>query len=385
MEVKLIDSILEIEESSWNNLAGDDYPFLRHEFLSAMEQSGSASEQTGWAPRHMLVFERNQLTAAMPLYLKYHSAGEYVFDQQWAEAYHQHGLPYYPKWLTAIPFTPCHGPRLAVKNPSDLARLIPELHGIIREMSEELCISSWHYLFPCSQQTEWLKATGLAIRQDVQFHWFNKGYRDFDDFLQTFSSSKRKMIKRERRKVEEAGIELERLAGPEISEDQWRTFFEFYRMTYLKKGMRPHLNLDFFLRCATGMADRMLLVLALKKGKYVGAALSFIGSDALYGRYWGCFEEFTFLHFEACYYQGLDYCIDHGLQRFDSGAQGEHKIARGFEPVMTYSAHWFKDPGFARAIELFLAREKKAVHNYKLEAASCLPFKKTYLQIQSKN
>ncbi|MGR9087233.1 MAG: GNAT family N-acetyltransferase [Gammaproteobacteria bacterium] len=385
MEAKLIDSILEVEAPDWNSLAGDDYPFLRHEFLSSLEQCGAVSEQTGWKTRHLLMFEDARLLAAMPLYLKYHSAGEYVFDHQWAEAYHRHGMSYYPKWLTAIPFTPCQGPRLAVKNPPYPARLMPELLGIIREMSEEHCISSWHCLFPDVQQTEWLQASGLAIREDVQFHWFNKGYRDFDDYLQSFSSSKRKMIKRERRKIREAGIELIRLKGSEVDEEQWRIFIQFYQMTYLKKGMRPYLNLDFFLRCAATMADRMLMVLALKKNRCVAAALSFIGSDTLYGRYWGCFEEFDFLHFEACYYQGLDFCIDHGLSRFDSGAQGEHKIARGFEPTITQSAHWFKEPGFADAIELFLARERKAVHNYMREAANCLPYKKTYLQKPSKN
>ncbi|MGZ8195062.1 MAG: GNAT family N-acetyltransferase [Methylosarcina sp.] len=375
MDVKLIDSLCQVEASAWNDLAGDDYPFLRHEFLSAFEESGSVSEQTGWATKHMLVFDQDQLIALMPLYLKYHSAGEFVFDQQWAEAYRQQGLSYYPKWLTAIPFTPCQGPRLVTRPPFSRERLIPLLLSAIKDLSDAHDISSWHYLFPCAQQAERLRASGLAIREDVQFHWFNDNYRDFEDFVQGFTASKRKMIRRERRKVGEAGIELKRLAGYEVSEIEWRAFFQFYQMTYLKKGMRPYLNLDFFLKCAATMADRMLLVLAIKEQAYVGAALSFIGADTLYGRYWGCREEFEFLHFEACYYQGLEYCMEHGLQRFDSGAQGEHKIARGFTPVTTYSAHWFRNPGFAKAIEHFLARERKAVHNYKLGAANYLPFK----------
>lgn len=376
MEVKLIDSILQIDGSAWNDLAGEGYPFLRHEFLTALEQSGSASVQTGWAPKHLLVFEQDQLMALMPLYLKNHSSGEYVFDHQWAQAYRQYGQRYYPKGLSAVPFTPCEGPRLVCRNPSQQDRVIELLPGLFKDLAETYHISSWHCLFPCAQQTKLFRALNLSIREDVQFHWFNKGYRDFDDFLQTLTASKRKMLKRERRKVVEAGIELVRIPGNKVSEDQWRAFFQFYRMTYLKKGMTPYLNLEFFLQCAATMADRMLLVLASKGARYVGAALSFTGADTLYGRYWGCHEQFDSLHFEACYYQGLDYCIEQGLQRFDSGAQGEHKIARGFEPVTTYSAHWFKDAGFAKAIDYVLAMEQKSVQNYKQDAAAFLPFKK---------
>jgi predicted N-acyltransferase len=375
MDVKLIDSLSQVDASAWNRLAGDNYPFLRHEFLSALEESGSVSEQTGWVPKHVLVFDRDRLVALMPLYLKYHSAGEFVFDQQWAQAYRRHGLSYYPKWLTAIPFTPCQGPRLATDNFFSEERLLPSLLSTIKDLSEAHAVSSWHCLFPCARQAARLSAAGLAVREDVQFQWFNDNYRNFEDFIQNLTSGKRKMIRRERRKVREAGIELKRLAGHEIGETEWRAFFQFYRTTYLKKGMRPYLNLDFFLKCAAAMADRMLMVLAIKERSYVGAALSFVGADTLYGRYWGCLEEFDFLHFEACYYQGLEYCIEHGLQRFDSGAQGEHKIARGFTPVITYSAHWIKDPDFAQAIEHFLARERKAVHNYRLDAANYLPYK----------
>lgn len=375
MDVKLIDSLSQVDASAWNRLAGENYPFLRHEFLSALEESGSVSEQTGWVTQHVLVFDQMQLIALMPLYLKYHSAGEFVFDQPWAQAYRQHGRSYYPKWLTAIPFTPCQGPRLVTDNSLTEERLLPLLLSTIRDLSETHAVSSWHCLFPCARQAARLSTAGLLLREDVQFHWFNDHYLDFEDFLQNLTSSKRKMIRRERRKVGESGIELKRLSGREIGEKEWRAFFQFYQMTYLKKGMRPYLNLDFFLKCAALMADRMLMVLATKETSYVGAALSFIGADTLYGRYWGCLEEFDFLHFEACYYQGLEYCIEHGLQRFDSGAQGEHKIARGFTPVTTYSAHWIKDPGFTKALEHFLARERKAVHNYRLDAASYLPYK----------
>lgn len=375
MKVKQINSMTQVDGIAWNSLAGDAYPFLRHEFLSALEQSGSVSAQTGWTPMHLLVMENNELLAVMPLYFKSHSYGEYVFDYQWAHAYRQFGLRYYPKWVTSVPFTPCEGPRLCIKESADQLEVARLLFTFIKERSEEQNISSWHCLFPAQQQLELFQTMGLGIREGVQFHWFNKGYRDFDDFLHALSASKRKMIKRERRRASEHGIELLQLAGHQVSELQWQAFFRFYTMTYLKRGSQPYLNLVFFLNCAEIMGDKLLLVLAVKKDIYVGAALSYIGTDTLYGRYWGCHEEYNALHFEACYYQGLDYCIEHGLKRFDSGAQGEHKIARGFEPVTTYSAHWLKDEQLAKAIEHFLTREQKAIRHYKQHAAAYLPFK----------
>lgn len=376
MEIKQITAINQVDNEAWNKLVGDDYPFMRHEFLLALEQSGCVSEQTGWQPRHVLVTENNELLAGMPLYLKTHSRGEYVFDNQWAYAYEQNGVSYYPKWLTAIPFTPCQGSRIAIKEAADQRLVTGLLVDFIKTKSGQDGISSWHCLFPVGGQLELLRDSGFLIRVGVQFQWFNRGYQTFDDFLGTFSSSKRKMLKRERRKVSQQGIALIQLSGREVSEHQWRVFFDFYQMTYLKHGMRPYLNLDFFLACAATMGEKLLLVFALKEGAYVGAALSFVGGDTLYGRYWGCLEEYNALHFEACYYQGLDYCIANGLRRFDSGAQGEHKIARGFEPVTTYSAHWFQDGRFAKAIGQFLVRETSAVRSYQDDAANYLPFKK---------
>jgi uncharacterized protein len=376
MEIKQITAISQVNSVAWNKLAGDSYPFMRHEFLLALEDSGCVSGQTGWQPMHVLVVEKNELLAGMPLYLKTHSRGEYVFDNQWAYAYEQYGQSYYPKWLAAIPFTPCQGTRIAIKEHVDQPQLIKLLVDFIKTQSEHDNISSWHCLFPVGEQLESLRALGLAIREGVQFQWFNKGYRTFDDFLDTLNSSKRKMLKRERRKVTEQGIELIQLSGREVSEHQWRVFYDFYQMTYLKHGMRPYLNLDFFLGCAATMGEQLLLVFALKDRTYVGAALSFVGDNTLYGRYWGCVEEYKALHFEACYYQGLDYSIANGLERFDSGAQGEHKIARGFEPITTYSAHWFQDIRFAKAIEHFLVREKNALNLYKKDAINYLPFKK---------
>jgi len=375
MEVKQIHSMAQVDCKVWNRLAGDAYPFLRHEFLSALEQSASVSEQTGWEPAHLLVMEADELVAFMPLYLKRHSWGEYVFDQQWAQAYRQQGIDYYPKGLTAIPMTPCQGARIVVKAALDPIAVTQLLVDFIKQNAEKLGISSWHCLFPVEQQAERLQSLGLSIREGVQFHWFNRGYSDFNDFLQTLNAGKRKMLKRERRRVGEQGVSLLRIAGPDVTEGQWRAFFQFYTMTYIKRGMQPYLNPAFFQQIAATLAERLLLVLAVKDDKYIAAALSFVGADTLYGRYWGCHEQYNSLHFEVCYYQGLDYCIEHGLTRFDSGAQGEHKIARGFEPITTYSAHWLKEARFAKAIEHFLVREQQATRLYKQDAATYLPFK----------
>lgn len=377
MQIKLLDSISQIDAAAWNGLIEPRYPFLRHEFLSALEQSGAASANTGWLPRHLLLVDDNQdLSAALPLYLKQHSRGEYVFDHQWANAYYQTGLDYYPKLLTAIPFTPCPGPRINLSSTAELLPVTGLLLNAIRELAARHELSSWHCLFLEPDQLQALQSLGLSIREDVQFQWFNRDYRDFDDFLATFTASKRKMVKRERRKAAEQGIEFIQILGSDADERHWEAFFQFYRMTYLKKGSHPYLNPAFFQACASTMGTQMLLILASKNQQYVGAALSFIGTDTLYGRYWGCHDEYDALHFEACYYQGMDYCLANGLQRFDSGAQGEHKIARGFEPVSTYSAHWLKEPRLAKAVDGFLYREKQRIAHYKQAAADFLPFKK---------
>ncbi|MGR9115184.1 MAG: GNAT family N-acetyltransferase [Gammaproteobacteria bacterium] len=375
MEVKQIESLTEIDNAAWNSLSGTDYPFLRHEFLLALEQSGSACEQTGWQPRHMLIYDQEELIALIPLYLKFHSQGEYVFDHQWIQAYQQLNLPYYPKWLTSIPFTPCQGQRIAIKNAQDVAKIIDSALAYLRNATEANGVSSWHCLFPMPQQAQRLSSAGLSLRTGVQFHWHNQNYRDFNDYLDTFTSAKRKQVKRERRRVNEQNIHFELLTGDSITSQHWEVFFKFYQMTYLKRGMHPYLNFGFFQQLAETMPEQLLLVLAIKKNRHVGAALSLVGGETLYGRYWGCFEEYNSLHFEACYYQGLEYCIKHDLKRFDSGAQGEHKIARGFEPVYTYSAHWIKDPLMAQAIDHFLKREQEAVAFYKCDAATYLPFK----------
>lgn len=376
MKVKQFNSLSQIDRDVWNDLAGTDYPYLRHEFLSALERNASACPETGWRSRHLLVYEQDEPVALMPLYLKSHSRGEYVFDHQWAEAYRNNGIAYYPKWLTAIPFTPCHGKRIAIKAGVDRNRIVSLIVAFMKQLLELSDTSSWHCLFPEPSTAEQLHSHGLQLRQDVQFHWFNKGYRDFDDYLDVFSAGKRKQVKRERRRVAEQDIHFLKIPGPNISKADWEAFFRFYQMTYFKRGMHPYLSLEFFLEIAETMPEQLLLIAAVKDCDYKGAALSFIGENTLYGRYWGCEEEYHSLHFETCYYQGLDYCLEHDLKRFDSGAQGEHKIARGFEPVYTYSAHWIKDRRFSEAISDYLTWERNEIRSYQTIASRHLPFKK---------
>lgn len=373
MIVKYIHSMAEVSADDWNALVHDKDPFLRHEFLLALEQSCSVTKDTGWNPHHLLVFNQQQLVAAMPLYLKMHSRGEYVFDQQWADAYAQSGMEYYPKWVNAIPFTPCQGQRILVDAKVNNMMVVQLLFDTIREFSEINNISSFHCLFPFLDQTVLLKRQ-LHIREGVQFQWLNNNYTDFSDYLQTFTSRQRKKINKERRKITEEGIQCQRLTGLEISEAQWQVFFQFYQLTYLKRGQSAYLTLDFFKQVAQTMPEQILLVLASKDQVYIGAALSFIGENTLYGRYWGCYEEYSSLHFETCYYQGLEYCIEHQLQTFDSGAQGGHKISRGFEPITTYSAHWIQNTRFSNLIADFLKREKVLLKQYKADCVKQLPF-----------
>ncbi len=374
MIVKHINSMTEVSANCWNKLVQNKDPFLRHEFLLALEQSRSVIKETGWNPYHLLIFEQQILVACMPLYLKNHSRGEYVFDQQWADAYAMSGMEYYPKWVNAIPFTPCQGQRILMNAEVDNSTIIKLLLDYIKQLSEQKNISSFHCLFPKPDQTDLLQQQ-LLIREGIQFQWFNKNYTDFTDYLQTFTSRQRKKITKERRKVFEQGINLQRLTGLEITESQWQVFFQFYQLTYLKRGQSAYLTIDFFKQLAQTMPEQILLVLASKDQIYVGAALSFIGENTLYGRYWGCYAEYNSLHFETCYYQGLEYCFEHQLQTFDSGAQGEHKIARGFEPITTYSAHWIRNTQFSKLIADFLKREKVLIKDYKKDCYQQLPFK----------
>lgn len=372
-----MESISDVAAKDWNQLLASDYPFLQHEFLLALELSGCTTARTGWQPRHLLLKDQSgHLVALLPLYLKNNSMGEYVFDWSWADAYYQHGLNYYPKFVTSVPFTPSAGPRICIAPDVDKQQILSIIIQSIQKEAKILGVSSWHVLFPDHDYYQLLADMGLQQRLGCQYQWFNKNYESFDDFLQTFSSRKRKNLKKERKKVAESGIQFEALNGAEISLEQWQHFYRFYQNTYLIRGRSAYLNLPFFLELGRLMPEKILLVMAKKDDAYIAGALSFKDSTCLYGRFWGCDEEWQFLHFETCYYQGIDYCIQHQLQKFDSGAQGEHKIQRGFEPVETYSNHWIAHPQFSAAIGQFLVEEKKHLSQYKDLAKNNLPFKK---------
>lgn len=374
---RFLDSIHDIPAAQWNALAGTEYPFLRHEFLSALEDSGSTTNATGWMPHHLLLQdEEGAVQALLPLYIKGNSFGEYVFDWSWADAYHQHGLNYYPKLLSAIPFTPAQGPRFCVADETQRQPLLQASAAALQSECGVLGASGWHLLFPSQADSDFLDSLDIRQRKGCQYHWFNRGYEDFDALLAGFASRKRKNIRKERQRVADSGIRFRVLEGQAISEQDWRAFYHFYEHTYLIRGRPPYLSEDFFLLLGERMPEHMVLVFAELDKRIIAGALSFRGGDSLYGRYWGSEADYQFLHFETCYYQGIDYCIRHGLQHFDSGAQGEHKIQRGFEPVATWSNHWLSHPGFQGAIDRFLKEEGRHVDHFIVHAGEFLPFRR---------
>jgi predicted N-acyltransferase len=378
MEITVIDRLAEVDASSWNALAGDNNPFVRYEFLDSLERTGCVGADSGWRPQHLLAHGgtgNQELLGAAPLYLKFHSYGEYVFDWAWADAYARAGLEYYPKLVSAVPFTPVTGPRLltaANREPAATAALAAAANAL----AERLDASSVHWLFTTDADTAMLEDRGLMRRVGNQFHWQNDGYRDFDDFLGTMSAAKRKKIRRERRRVTEAGVQLEVRAGAELEEQHWDAFYRFYLSTVRNHGAIAYLNREFFSEIGQRMPERIVMTLALHAGRYVAAALNLLGRDTLYGRYWGALEDFHSLHFETCYYRAIEHCIEHGLARFEAGAQGEHKLSRGFLPTPTYSAHWLRHPQFAHAVADYLARERTGMAHYAEELTSHSPFKR---------
>lgn len=363
MRLTVHEAIADIAPDAWNALAGDTYPFLRHEFLLAAEQTGCVSEDAGWAPRHLTLERNGRLVAAMPLYQKEHSWGEFVFDWAWARAYEQAGLRYYPKLVSAVPFTPAPSRRLLLADPGDTAAARALVDGAI-ELAERTACSSVHVLFPTHEELPLLRDAGLQVRKDCQFHWHNRDYADFDQFLQTFTASKRKKARRDRRRVSEAGIRFRRLKGAEIDTETWEQVYRFVSITFMRRGSLPYYNLDFFLRIGETLPDNILVILAEQDAEPIAAAVFFESPTALYGRYWGSDGHHNALHFETCYYQGIDYCIDKGLQLFEPGTQGEHKISRGFAPQSTWSAHWLAHPQFLSAIENYLEEEARYVDRY---------------------
>ena len=368
--VEVVSSLSAVSPEEWNALSGSQ-PFLRHEFLHALHETGCAAPDTGWAPQFLIVREHGRLAAAMPLYLKSHSYGEYVFDWSWADAYDRHGLEYYPKLLCAIPFTPVLGPRLLARTPAHREKLATAALAL----AEELGISSFHCLFPTGQDAEALVQHGLMVRHGVQFHWSNGGYASFDDFLATMNHDKRKKIRQERRKVREAGITFEWREGRDITHADWAFFFRCYTRTYREHHSTPYLNLDFFERIGRALPEHVMLVLAYREGRAIAASFNVREPARLYGRYWGAIEHHPSLHFETCYYQAIEYCIARGIQAFEGGAQGEHKMARGLLPVETRSLHWVARRDFASAIETFLARETRGIAHHMDELNERTPFK----------
>ncbi len=376
---RILDSLESIPPLAWNALV-DGHPLLRHEFLHALHETGCASEKAGWTPQYLTMWEAADETrtheaifaGAMPLYVKTHSYGEYVFDWAWADAYQRNGLAYYPKLLSAIPFTPCTGTRLLARD--DISR--KALVGAALGLAGDADVSSLHVLFPLEAEAALLTGAGMMLRRSVQFHWTNQGYADFDAFLATMSHDKRKKIKQERRKVREAGITFRHLEGTAITPELWRFWYRCYAHTYRAHHSTPYMNLAFFERIGATMPENLLLVVGSMNGDDICASLCIHNGKTLYGRYWGSIGYSPGLHFEACYYQPLEFCIARQIATFEGGAQGEHKLARGFLPVETLSAHWLKHPQFADAVENFLARESSGVHRYVDELIEHSPFKK---------
>jgi len=399
-DISILATLDDISAEDWNALLVDDYPFIRYEFLIALERSEATCKESGWEPHHIQVRKHGAIVAVMPCYLKHHSYGEYVFDFEWAAAYQRHGLVYYPKLVSAIPFTPATGTRLCVKEGESSSEIIeticatlteacatPDIaSGIVTNKTSGIAsdmvsgippiFSSFHLLFPQQALCQEFSRSGLMDRVGVQYHWFNHDYKNFDDFLSSCTSRKRKSIKKERARVEAQNIDLTVYEGADITQALWQKFYWFYQMTYAKRsGHGGYLSEAFFHEISETLAANLILVMASHDDEIVAGSLFFKDSDTLYGRYWGCIKDFEMLHFEACYYQGIEYCIRHKLSRFDPGAQGEHKIQRGFVPIKTYSNHWIRHPEFSVAIEKYLQSEKQHINEYIDVAKTRLPFK----------
>jgi uncharacterized protein len=374
VQLERLTSVGGIDAAAWNSLAGDS-PFLKHEFLHALEVSGCVGEGTTWQPCYIVARDDRGLAGALPLFIKYDSHGEFVFDWGWADAYERAGRSYYPKLVAAIPFTPATGQRLLLRDGLETG-IATLLLDAARSIALEIGASSMHVLFPTEPERRALEQAGFLARKGYQFHWANDGYSNFDDFLARFSADKRKKAKRERRRVAEAGVVFEHLHGDEIKASDWDAIIEFYSRTFWRRGREPYLNREFFERIAGTMAGSLAVVLARHHGVPIATAICFRSNTTLYGRYWGSNADFHSLHFETCYYQGIDYCIRAGLERFEPGTQGEHKIARGFVPQPTWSCHWLRDQEFHRAVGSFLARETRHVDAYMDELGEHVPYRR---------
>jgi len=366
--LRVVESVAEIPRDEWNALAAN-HPFLRYEVFCALHETRCACEETGWLPQFLALSRNGRVEGVMPLYLKSHSYGEYVFDWAWADAYERHGLTYYPKLLSAVPFSPVTGPRLLARDSETRALLLATALELARQAS------SLHVLFPPEPEARAMEAAGMMLRRGVQFHWQNPGYRNFEEFLATLSHAKRKKIRQERRKAQDAGMRFRHLVGSEIRHEDWVFFTRCYNRTYRAHYSTPYLNLAFFERLGAELPENVLLVIAERDGMPFASALDVFTDEVLYGRYWGALGFLPSLHFEVCYYQTMEFCIERGIGLFEGGAQGEHKLSRGFLPVETWSAHWLRHPRFADAIGDFLAREARGIEHYIDELNDRSPFK----------
>ncbi len=384
--IRLATSADEVAKQDWDRLANPvadpgpefDYnPFLSHSFYTAVENSGSACRRTGWLPQHLVMEQGGEVTGIIPCYLKNHSQGEYVFDHGWADAFERAGGAYYPKLQATVPFTPASGRRLLVGNGPEAAKRRLLLAGGMQQACEQLEVSSAHITFMLENEWQLLGEHGYLRRNDQQFHWLNDGYTTFDDFLSSLSSRKRKNIKKERKAALDGnGITVEWLTGDQLTEDIWDIFYQFYTDTGSRKWGQPYLTREFYSMIGKSMADDIVLVMAKRDGHHIAGAINFVGSHTLFGRHWGCVEDHPFLHFEICYYQAIEYAITHRLARVEAGAQGSHKLARGYMPQMTYSAHYITHPDFRHAVEDYLERERAAVERENKAIAHHGPFRK---------
>tara|TARA_A100001015_G_scaffold187366_1_gene208685 strand:- start:1304 stop:2449 length:1146 start_codon:yes stop_codon:yes gene_type:complete len=379
MKISFHNSIEEISKKEWDSLLNDtNYPFLKHEFLSLLENTSCVGAKTGWIPLHITITRENSLLAAMPLYLKSHSQGEFVFDHSWANAFYQHGLDYYPKLVSSIPHTPASGPRLLIREGENKKELFEMIKEGVKNIAAKNNISSWHILFPKEDEVDFYDNSNLSIRKNAQFIWFNENFKSFEDYINSFRARHRKNVKKERDKIKKQELIIETFSGEDLNYDLLNKFYKFYLSTNIKRsGFSGYLTKQFFLNFPTTLFNNLVIVFAKKKNndEMVGGSLFFRDDQNLYGRYWGCIEEFDCLHFECCYYQGIDYCIKNKLQKFDPGVQGEHKIKRGFSPTETYSAHWIADERFREAIEDFVNKEERHINYYLEDAKKLLPFK----------
>jgi uncharacterized protein len=380
IEISLIGGMDEVPATDWDAVAcpegaPPDDPFTTHRFLKALEDSGSVGPGTGWSPHHILAWQSGQLIGAMPLYLKSHSQGEYVFDHSWAHAFERAGGRYYPKLQAAVPFTPASGRRFLIREGFETIGQSALVQGAV-QVAAENNISSLHITYCLESEAENGRAMGLMHRTGQQFHWLNSGYSDFTDFLSRLSSRKRKAIRKERARAQAFGGEIHLLTGEQIRPEHWDAFWQFYQDTGARKWGTPYLTRAFFDEVQAHMRNEVLLILCERNGRWVAGALNFIGRDVLFGRYWGCVEDHPFLHFEVCYYQAIDFAIANGLTRVEAGAQGEHKLARGYLPVATYSLHWIGDADFRGAVEQFLEQERAAVDEDIEILTSYGPFKR---------